>query len=141
MARSLNKVMLIGNMGKDPELRSTASGTNVASFSMATNRKWKDKNGEWQDETQWHNIVVWGARAETIANYTKKGSKIYIEGRLTNRSWEGQDGQKKYITEVVADNYVLLDPPPEGAGRSEPIPPPEDTEPNAGAPNEDDVPF
>ncbi len=141
MARSLNKVLLIGNMGKDPELRTTASGTNVASFSLATNRSYKDSNGEWQDDTTWHNIVAWANQAEAITNYTKKGSKIYVEGRLTSRSWEDQSGQKKYITEVVVENFLLLDPPPEGSGRGAPIPPPPDPINNQGGTDEDDVPF
>ncbi|HDH58029.1 MAG TPA: single-stranded DNA-binding protein, partial [Bacteroidetes bacterium] len=97
MARSLNKVMLIGNLGRDPELRSTPSGTHVTTFTMATNRRYKGKDGELQDETQWHNIVVWGNQAEFIANYLKKGSRIFIEGRLTHRSWEDQNGQKRYM--------------------------------------------
>ncbi|MBU0517574.1 single-stranded DNA-binding protein [bacterium] len=140
MARSLNKVMLIGNLGKDPELKNTASGTAVATFSMATNRRYKDKDGEWQDDTQWHNIVAWSNKAETITNYCKKGSRIYIEGRLTTRSWDDKDGQKKYMTEIITDNFVLLDPPPEGAVRGEPIPPPQPPE-GLGPQDEDDVPF
>lgn len=144
MARSLNKVMLIGNLGRDPELRSTQTGQNVATFSMATNRKWKDKNGEWQDETQWHNIVAWGQRAETLATYVKKGSRVYVEGRLTHRNWEDKDGQKRYITEVVLDNFVFLDPAPEGApsaGKREPVPPPPEPPEEMATPDEDDVPF
>ena len=144
MARSLNKVMLIGNMGRDPELRSTPSGTHVTTFTMATNRKYKGKDGELQDETQWHNIVVWGNQAEFVANYLKKGSRIFVEGRLTHRSWEDQNGQKRYITEVVAENFVPLDAPQEGAqgaGRREPVPPPPEPSDDAGAPDDDDVPF
>jgi len=140
MARSLNKIMLIGNLGKDPELRSTSSGTAVATFSMATNRSWKDQSGEWQEETQWHNVVVWGNPAETITNYCKKGSKLFIEGRLTYRSWEGQDGQKRYTTEIVAETYVILDQSTEGTGRGEPIPPPPPPE-GLGPQDDDDVPF
>ncbi len=128
-------------MGRDPEMRATSSGTNVASFSIATSRKWRDKNGEWQDETQWHNIVVWANQAEFVTNYTKKGSRIYVEGRLTHRSWEDQSGVKKYMTEVVADSIILLDPPPEGSGRGEPIPPPPDPIDDTSPPAEDDVPF
>ncbi|TKJ41671.1 single-stranded DNA-binding protein [candidate division LCP-89 bacterium B3_LCP] len=145
MARSLNKVMLIGNLGRDPELKSTPSGQSVATFSMATNRRYKNKEGEWQDETQWHNIVAWGNRAETIATYLKKGSKIYVEGRLTHRSWEDQEGQKKYMTEVVLEYFAYLDPIPEGAkgaGQREPVPPPPQDTPESAAPDgEDDVPF
>ncbi|RJP78929.1 MAG: single-stranded DNA-binding protein [Candidatus Zixiibacteriota bacterium] len=140
MARSLNKVLLIGNLGKDPELRSTASGQHVTTFTLATNRRWKDKNGEWQEETQWHNIVAWAQQAEFIANYLKKGSKLYVEGRLTSRSWDDQNGQKRYITEVVLESMVPLDPAPEGARggmRREPVPPPEMPEDV----QDEDVPF
>ncbi len=141
MARSLNKVMLIGNLGRDPELRSTASGTHVATFGIATNRRFKGQDGEWQDDTQWHNIVVWGNQAEFITNYAKKGSKIFVEGRLQHRSWEDQNGQKRYTTEVVSENIFLLDPPPEGAARGEAIPPPPEPSDEPAGPEEDDVPF
>jgi single-strand DNA-binding protein len=145
MPRSLNKVMLIGNLGRDPELRSTPSGTHVTTFTMATNRRFKGQDGEWQDETQWHNIVAWGQRAEFIATYLKKGSRLYVEGRMTTRSWDDQSGQKRYTTEVVAENFVPLDPAPEGAreaGRREPIPPPPEPPEEAGGPEEEeDVPF
>lgn len=145
MARSLNKVMLIGNLGRDPELRTTPAGTPVATFTMATNRKIKDKNGEWQDETQWHNIVAWRQRAEFAGTYLKKGSRLFIEGRLTHRTWDDQSGQKKYFTEVVVENLVPLDPAPEGAratGKYEPVPPPPaPPEEAGGGAEEEDVPF
>jgi single-strand DNA-binding protein len=144
MARSLNKVMLIGNLGRDPELRATPSGSQVTTFSMATNRKWKDKNGEWQDDTQWHNIVAWGPQAEAIATYLKKGSRVYVEGRLTHRTWEDQSGQKRYTTEVITEGFVFLDAAPEGArtGKREPIPPPPEPPDVAPGPLEgEDVPF
>ena len=145
MARSLNKVMLIGNLGRDPELRATSSGRQVATFTMATNHPWKDKNGEWQDDTQWHNVVVWGQQAEYVATNMKKGSRAYVEGRLTHRSWDDQSGQKRYITEIVLERLVLLDPAPEGArgaGKREPIPPPPEPPEAAGEPaGAEDVPF
>jgi len=145
MARSLNKVMLIGNLGRDPELRSTPSGITVTTFTMATNRRIKDKDGEWQDETQWHNIVAWRHRAEFAATYLKKGSRLYVEGRLTHRSWDDQSGQKKYFTEVVVENLVPLDPAPEGAREAkgyEPVPPPPGPPEETGGPgDEEDVPF
>jgi len=145
MARSLNKVMLIGNLGRDPELRATPSGAQVSSFTMATNRKWKDKSGEPQEETQWHNIVAWGPSAEFLATYLKKGSRLYVEGRLTHRTWEDQSGQKRYTSEVVVENFVPLDPAPEGArgaGKREPIPPPPEPPEAAGEPaGAEDVPF
>jgi single-strand DNA-binding protein len=109
MAKSLNKVMLIGNLGKDPEVKYTPSGVPVAKFSLATNERYKDKGGEWQDRTEWHNIVAWQRLAEIVGEYVKKGSKVYIEGRLQTSSWEDkQSGEKKYRTEIVANDLVLL---------------------------------
>jgi single-strand DNA-binding protein len=109
MAKSVNKVILIGNLGKDPEIKYTPSGVPVAKFSLATNERYKDKAGEWQDRTEWHNIVAWQRLAEIVGEYVKKGSKIYIEGRLQTSSWEDkQSGEKKYRTEIVAQDLVLL---------------------------------
>ena len=109
MAKSVNKVILVGNLGKDPEVKFTPSGVPVAKFSLATNERFKDKAGEWQDRTEWHNIVAWQRLAEIVGEYVKKGSKIYIEGRLQTSSWEDkQSGEKKYRTEVVASDLVLL---------------------------------
>jgi single-strand DNA-binding protein len=109
MAKSVNKVILIGNLGKDPEVKFTPSGTPVAKFTLATNERYKDKAGEWQDRTEWHNIVAWQRLAEIVGEYVKKGSKVYIEGRLQTSSWEDkQSGEKKYRTEIVAQDLVLL---------------------------------
>src|SRR5579872_4462651 len=109
MAKSVNKVILIGNLGKDPEVKYTPSGTAVAKFSLATNERFKDKSGEWQDRTEWHNIVAWQRLAEIVGEYVKKGSKIYIEGRLQTRSWDDKEtGQKRYKTEIIANDLVLL---------------------------------
>lgn len=109
MAKSVNKVILIGNLGKDPEVKYTPSGTAVAKFSLATNERYKDKAGAWQDRTEWHNIVAWQRLAEIVGEYVKKGSKLYIEGRLQTSSWDDKEsGQKKYRTEVVANDLVLL---------------------------------
>ena len=109
MAKSVNKVILVGNLGKDPEVKFTPSGVPVAKFSLATNERYKDKSGEWQDRTEWHNIVAWQRLAEIVGEYVKKGSKIYIEGRLQTSSWEDkQSGEKKYRTEIVAQDLVLL---------------------------------
>jgi single-strand DNA-binding protein len=117
MAKSVNKVILVGNLGKDPEVKFTPSGVPVAKFSLATNERFKDKGGEWQDRTEWHNIVAWQRLAEIIGEYVKKGSKIYIEGRLQTSSWEDkQSGEKKYRTEVVASDLVLLGGRGEGGG-------------------------
>lgn len=118
MAKSLNKVMLIGNLGKDPELRYTSSGVAVATFSVATNESWKDQDGNPQERTEWHNIVAWRKLAEICGEWLKKGKKVYIEGRIQTRSYDDKNtGAKKYITEVVADNIIMLDGRGEGAGQ------------------------
>jgi len=105
---SVNKVILIGNLGKDPELRYTPGGAAVVNFPIATNERWKDKNGQPQERTEWHNIVLWGRLAEVANDYLKKGSSVYIEGRLQTRSWEDRDGNKRYTTEVVGNQMQLL---------------------------------
>ena len=105
----VNKVILIGNLGRDPEVRSTPSGQPVASFTLATSRRWKDKNGQRQEQTEWHQIVVWGKQAEIAGQYLTKGKQVYIEGRLQTRSWDDrQTGEKKYRTEVVCDTFQML---------------------------------
>jgi single-strand DNA-binding protein len=107
--KSLNRVQLIGNLGKDPEVKYTPQGTPVAKLTIATNERFKDKSGEWQDRTEWHNVVLWQRLAEIAGEYLKKGGKVYIEGRLQTRSWEDkQSGQKKYMTEVVGSDLILL---------------------------------
>ena len=116
MPKSVNKVILIGNLGKDPEIKYTSSGTQVAKFSIATNEGYKDKSGQWQERTEWHNIVAWQRLAEIVGEYVKKGSKIYVEGRLQTSSWDDKEtGQKKYKTEIVANDLVLLGGRGEGA--------------------------
>jgi len=107
--KSVNKVILVGNLGKDPEVKYTPQGTPVAKLTLATNERYKDKDGQWQDRTEWHNVVLWQRLAEIAGEYLKKGGKVYIEGRLQTRSWEDkQTNQKKYMTEVVASDLVLL---------------------------------
>lgn len=106
---NLNKVMLIGNVTRDPEIRKTPNGQTVASVGLATNRRWKDQSGQRQEQVEYHNIVVWRKLAEIVGQYVKKGSKIYIEGRLQTRSWDDQSGTKKYKTEIVAENLIMLD--------------------------------
>ncbi len=109
MARSLNKVMLIGNLGKDPEVRHIENGAAVANFSIATSEQYKDRNtGQIITNTDWHNIVIWRGLAEVAEKYLKKGDKVYIEGKLRSRSYQDQQGITKYITEVVADDMVML---------------------------------
>jgi single-strand DNA-binding protein len=107
--KSLNRVQLIGNLGKDPEIKYTPQGTPVAKITIATNERFKDKSGEWQDRTEWHNVVLWQRLAEIAGEYLKKGGKVYIEGRLQTRSWDDKtSGQKKYMTEVVGSDLILL---------------------------------
>jgi len=162
-SRSVNKVILLGHLGKDAETKFTPSGVSRSTFSLATNRRWKDQQtGEWKDVTDWHNIVLW--RSENLANYLLKGKQVYLEGRLESRSWEDKEGQKKYITEVVAEgaSVILLGggrgeaPPPDTGEYSQPVsmprsaqrPQPAGPSAPAAAPEEfnqgitdDDVPF
>ena len=106
-SRSVNKVILLGHLGKDAETKFTPSGVAVTNFTLATSRRWKDQqSGEWKEETEWHRVVMW--RSENVSNYLLKGKQIYVEGRLQTRSWEDKDGQKRYTTEVVADDLILL---------------------------------
>ena len=137
----VNKVILVGNLGRDPELRATPSGQQVASFSLATNRKWKDRDGNRQEKTEWHNIKCWGRQAEVAGQYLTKGRQIYVEGRLETSSWEDrQSGEKKYRTEIICENFQMLGQRGDSAGGSfqapdSPAPgPPAETE-------DDDIPF
>ncbi|PIV52166.1 single-stranded DNA-binding protein [Candidatus Falkowbacteria bacterium CG_4_9_14_3_um_filter_36_9] len=106
---NLNKAMLIGNLTRDPEIKNTPSGQTVATFAVATNLIWKDQSGQKQEKVEFHNIVAWRRLAEICGQYLHKGSKIYIEGRLQTRNWTGQDGIKRYRTEIVAENMIMLD--------------------------------
>lgn len=137
---SVNKVILIGNLGTDPEVRYTPSGSAVANFNIATNESWKDKNGQDQERTEWHKIVVWGKQAENCGEYLKKGRPVYVEGRLQTREWNDKEGNKRYTTEVVATTVQFLGTAPGGAERSKTYteaksPPPPSTM------TEDDIPF
>jgi single-strand DNA-binding protein len=158
MARSVNKVILVGNLGRDAETKFTPSGAAVTRFSVATTRNWKDQqSGEWKEETNWTNVTVW--RQENLANYLTKGKQVYVEGRLQTRSYEDKDGKKVYATDVVADEVILLGGRGEGAsegpgmsssaprsapqgGRSRPAPAAGGDEPHfeMGI-TDDDVPF
>lgn len=106
---NLNKAMIIGNVVRDPEMRTTGTGQNVTSFSIATNLVWKDQSGQKQEKAEFHNIVAWRRLAEISNQYLKKGSKVYIEGRLQTRSWDDPNGVKKYRTEIIAENMIMLD--------------------------------
>jgi single-strand DNA-binding protein len=116
----LNRAQLLGRVTQDPELRQTPNGQSVVSFSVATNRSWKDSSGEQKDQAEFHNIVAWGKLAEIIGNYAKKGKRVYVEGRLQTRSWEDNDGGKHRKTEIVADNLILLDGGRSGDGEESP---------------------
>lgn len=140
---TVNKVMLIGRLGADPEVRYTPGGATVANFNLATNRVWKDKEGNSKEDTTWHRVVVWNKLAEIAKEYVKKGNRVYIEGRIQNRSWEDQNGQTRYITEVVATQLQMLESagareePPSGEPKGPDIPPADDLEPTT----DDSVPF
>ena len=136
----VNKVILVGNLGKDPELRYTPSGQAVATFSLATNRRWKDKDGQAQDQTEWHNIVTWGRQAEVSKEYLKKGSPVYIEGRIQYRTYNDRDGNKRYITEIVAQSLQMLGRKVSEGGAEAPEAP---EAMNADVPpaGEEDIPF
>jgi len=117
MARSVNKVTLLGNVGKDPEIRSTPGGTMVANLTLATSDNQKDAQGAWQERTEWHNLVAFKRTAEIVRDYVKKGSKLYIEGKITTRSWEDKEThQKRYRTEILVNELVLLSGREDGAG-------------------------
>ena len=145
---SLNRATLIGNLTRDPELRQTPNGQSVCSFGIATNRSWTNGAGEKQDQSEFHNVVAWGKLAEICSQHLAKGRKVYIEGRLQTRDWEGQDGAKRYRTEVVTENMIILDRPGSGGGAPAAgnsfVPPVPKDEPSA-APEEEinveDIPF
>src|SRR5258708_8734831 len=119
MPKSVNKVILVGNVGKDPEVRYSPSGTPVANFSLATNERFKDRNDEWQERTEWHSIVAWKRLAEIVGEYVAKGSKLYVEGKIQTSSWEDrQSGERKYRTEIVARDLLL--PGPRGNSDGDP---------------------
>jgi single-strand DNA-binding protein len=108
MAGGVNKVIIVGNLGNDPEMRHIPSGAAVCEFRVATNEVWTDKDGQRQERTEWHRIVVWGKRAETCSKYLSRGRQVYVEGRLRTRSWEDKDGNKRYTTEIVANDIQFL---------------------------------
>jgi single-strand DNA-binding protein len=147
---SLNKCMIIGNLGRDPEMRYTPSGQAVTQFTVAVNRYYKNQQGERQEETEWFRIVAWGQQAEFAAEYLRKGAKVYIEGRLQTRQWEGQDGQKRYTTELVANTIQTLERRPRDEA-GEPPGPSDEAAPRPAAPARpaaeqpepefDDLPF
>lgn len=114
---SLNKTLLIGRLGKDPEIRSTGTGTTVATITIATDEKYKDSSGQWQERTEWHRVVAFGPKGETMGKYLRKGSSVFIEGKLQTRSWDDKDGSKRYSTEIIVVDFQFLD---SNGERSEP---------------------
>jgi single-strand DNA-binding protein len=144
-SRGVNKVTLIGHVGKDPEVKYTPGGKAVATFTVATNESFKGKDGSQQERTEWHRIVAWERRAEVVGEYLKKGQQVYLEGRLQTRSWDDKDGTKRYITEIVANDIQFLGRKGEGTGggSAPDIPPPSEDSvpPTAGGASEEDLPF
>ncbi len=145
MPKSINKVILVGNVGADPEVKYTPSGVPVGKFSVATNERFKNKSGEWQDRTEWHNIVAWQKLAEIVGEYVSKGSKVYVEGKLQTSSWEDRrSGEKRYRTEIVARDLVLLGLRENGNSKEEHATSGEQREPDVAGSNEitdEDIPF
>ena len=140
----VNKVILVGNLGANPEMRSTQGGQKVANLRLATTERWTDKNGQKQEQTEWHRVVVWGKQAEFCGQYLVKGRQIYVEGRIQTRQWQDQQGQKRYSTEVVAQVIQLLGSRPDGAPREETnvmMPPDEAATNDFGGGPDDDIPF
>jgi single-strand DNA-binding protein len=134
----VNKVILIGRLGKDPEVRYTPDGTMITNFNLATDEQWKDKNGEKVQKTEWHRIVVFGKLAEICGNYLVKGKLVFIEGRIQTRSWEDKDGVKRFTTEIVAGNMQMLDSKGQAKAESSS---PDSVNSNAGNVPDGDVPF
>jgi single-strand DNA-binding protein len=145
MAKSVNKVILVGNVGKDPDVKYSPSGTPVAKFSVATNERFKDRSGEWQERVEWHSIVAWQRLAEIVGEFVTTGSKVYIEGKLQTSSWEDrQSGQTRYRTEIVARDLVLLGSRGNGATESRQSHPGAEARhgnPTEKAEDRDDIPF
>ena len=141
--RGVNKVILIGNLGSDPELRSTPGGSSVASFTLATNESWNDKEGTRQERTEWHRIVAWGKLAEICSQYLRKGKQVYIEGRLTTRSWEDKQGVQRKTTEIVALTMMMLGGrgQSQDEGRAEPSDETPEFSQDAIKVPDDDLPF
>jgi single-strand DNA-binding protein len=139
----VNKVILVGNLGQDPELRYTSSGTPVCDMRIATSESWTGRNGERKERTEWHRVVVWGKQGENCANYLRKGRQVYVEGRLQTRAWEDREGRKRYTTEVVANNVQFLRGGSRDTDSRKEEPPPADDydAPPTQQDEEDDIPF
>ncbi len=143
---SVNKVILIGRLGQDPELKYTPGGRPVASFTLATNERWTTQDGQKQEKTTWHKIVAWGKQAEVINEYCRKGKQIYIEGRIDNRSYDDKEGNKRYISEVIIQNFQFLGSRDDTGGHDRPASAPSQAggvsaPPDGAPPEDDDLPF
>jgi single-strand DNA-binding protein len=142
MAKSVNKVILVGNVGQDPEVKYTASGVPVAKVSLATNERFKNRNEQWQDRTEWHSVVAWQRLAEIIGEYVHKGSKLYVEGKLQTSTWEDkQTREKRYRTEIVAREILLLSSRENGQEDTQTTAGEESTPDSVPTPVDDDIPF
>lgn len=142
----VNKAILVGNLGRDPEIRSLPSGQPVATFSLATSRRYRDRDGNRKDETEWHNIVCFGKQAEIAGQYLTKGKMIFVEGRIQTRSWDDKEGKKQYRTEIVCDNFQMLGSKGDGGGRAGGATPAADPGYSGGegagdSLGDDDIPF
>ena len=138
----VNKVILVGNLGRDPESRSLPSGQPVVNFSLATSRRYKDRDGNRKDDTEWHNIVVFGRQAEIAAQYLTKGKQIYLEGRIQTRSWDDKEGKKQYRTEIICENFQMLGSKGDGGSRGGDYgSAPEPSSGGGGDFGDDDIPF
>ncbi len=138
---TVNKVFIIGRLGADPDLRYTPNGNAVATLSVATNEVWKDRDGNMQERTEWHRVVLWGRQAEVANEYLKKGSRVFIEGRLQTRNWEDKDGIKRYTTEIISQNIQFLDTRSDADAGMPPIPPISDDDLPEPIQDNDDLPF
>ncbi|MGA0045483.1 MAG: single-stranded DNA-binding protein [Candidatus Kapaibacteriota bacterium] len=136
MSRTLNKVMLIGNVGKDPDVNFTPTGVKVAQFRMATSETWKDKDGAMQEHTDWHTVIAWRGLADIVERLVHRGSRIYVEGKIQTRSYDDREGQKRYVTEIVAENILLLDAKRSDASMNGSVGEPQDSETGS-----EDIPF
>ena len=137
---SVNKVVLVGRLGKDPEIRAMPNGKSVANFSVATSRQWKNQNGEKQEETEWSNIVAYDKLADIIGKYLRKGSQVYLEGRLQTRRWQDKEGKDRYTTEIIASEMQMLDGKKDSGGSSE-APAPANQPAAGGGDDSSDIPF
>lgn len=140
-SRGINKVILVGNLGNDPDIRHTQTGTTIANLSVATSESWKDQQGQKQERTEWHRVVIYGRSAEIARDYLRKGSKLYLEGRLNTRKWQDKQGTDHYTTEVICREFQVLDSAPGDRQPSAPRPAPQASTPGPGPGPVDEIPY